>query len=362
MTDGSPTLRNLLQGLDGGRALDQSSFARIEDRLRQSDAEGSTPWFLQPFIFAGAFIAAVMISIGIASLFQFRLDSPALLIIGGVYILLGIAFHITSTISFVHHLGFACSIGGHAFFLIGIADLVEGERDAMAVFATAAVLCVLLYKIYGDFLHRLFSCLLVFAVAKLALPDAGMEEALHAVVAIAAATCAYLLTRPVDNPMWRPLAYACGIGLVGILLPFSERGLWFEDSELPHRYISSVACGIALLWALQFASIRASGSINSKQGLLAVLLVAAIASLSTPGIPAALFLVVLGHATLHWPITAIGLVGLPIFVWKYYYNLELDFVTKSGILAGSGILLLLARWLVTRLGQGITEENPHAAS
>ena len=49
--------------------------------------------------------------------------------------------------------------------------------------------------------------------------------------------------------------------------------------------------------------------------------------------------------------TAAGLGALPLFLWNYYYVLDLDYAAKSGALVGSGAVMLLAcaairRWRV----------------
>ena len=157
-----------------------------------------------------------------------------------------------------------------------------------------------------------------------------------------------LLMRERQNPLWRPLAYACGYGLPFILLPLTPRWLWFEEPELSHAWVSSIILGIGTLWALRFAATRFGVWASVTQQVLALLVVAGLCALATPGILAALFLVVLGYSTHHRQLVLVGLFALPVFVFKYYYNLDLVLMTKAGVLAGSGALLLLARWAMVR--------------
>ncbi len=343
MSDHRPVV--LMRSLLDDASIDEATYARIEDEARHLGAQGM-PWYLHACIFAGAFIAGVLITVGIFSLFDLELRGVQLTIFGLAYIAAGVCMHRFGRHVFFEHLGLACSIGGHAVALFGVADTATRESRSGAVLVAACILCLLLYGVYGSFLHRLISGVSVIAIAKYTLPDMHAADALHAVAAAAAAVCAWRLMRERQAETWRPLAYACAIGLLVVLLPISDRGLWFDDVELPHRVISSSAMGVALLTALHFASRHAS--VSGAQRLIAVLVVAVLVALGTPGIPAALFLIVLGHATQHPLISGLGLAGLPLFVWKYFYSLDQDLLVKSAVLGLSGLVLLIARFLMKR--------------
>ncbi len=348
MAEPRQTLDDLMQRLAGSNRLAADDLHRAQAWAKDTALEVRTPWYLQPFIFLGALLGAGMITVGIASSLNWRWESAQMLTLGGVYLAAALGLHRARVNDFTDHLGLALSIGGHIFLIVGAIDRGGRDHVEMIVFAMAAGLSVLLYGLYRDFLHRFLSCLLVFVVAKFAFPAEELHDALHAIVAGMVVACLMLLTRDRQLPRWRPLAYACGCGLPVILLPLSGRGLWFEDPELPHRWVSSVVLGLGTLCALRFAAPRLRVKASVAAQALAALFVAGLCALAAPGILAALFLIVLGYATHHWQLVTVGLVALPVFVFKYYYNLELDFMTKSGVLAGSGVLLLAARWAFAR--------------
>ena len=144
------------------------------------------------------------------------------------------------------------------------------------------------------------------------------------------------------SPIGRHMVLVAPIGM--------RRSIGFRFEPLPMPWISSCLLGIALLWVLHWASRRPEvrgRQVTPAQQASAVLVTAGLAALSTPGLLAALFLAALGHATYHWQITTLGLVSLPVFLWKYYYSLEIDFLAKSGVLVASGAVLLVARWAIT---------------
>lgn len=62
--------------------------------------------------------------------------------------------------------------------------------------------------------------------------------------------------------------------------------------------------------------------------------------LSTPGILLALCLMVVGYAKHELILTILGILLMPLTIFHYYYSLELTLLMKSGILVGSGAVLL----------------------
>jgi hypothetical protein len=348
MAERRPSLDEVLQRLAQRDQLTAADRDRAATWAKAVALEVRTPWYVQPLIFLGALLAAVMITVGIASTLDLRWTGAPLLTLGSIYLAAALVLHRCRDNDFTAHLALVFSIGAHALLLAGVDDFAGDHHPGMTVLLTAATLSAALYGVYRDFLHRFLSCLLVCVVAKFAFPAAGLHGALHGLVAALVVVCAVVLLRERQLPLWRPLAYACGCGLPLILLPLSERGLWFEDPELPHRWIASIVLGLATLGALRSAAVHLAVRTSAAAQALAALFVAGLGTLSAPGILAAMFLIVLGYAAQHWQLVLIGLLALPAFVFKYYYNLELDFMTKSGVLAGSGVLLLLARQAFAR--------------
>ena len=359
MPEQPQSLGAVLQRLVGHEQLTAADRDRAEAWIRDAGREPGTPWYLQPFIFLGALLAAGMISFGFASLFFNHWENTRMLTLGGVYLVGALVLRFTRINDFTDHLALSFSIGGHLFVFAALVDLRRLDHPEMVVFFSAVGLSAALYGLYSDFLHRFLSCLVVFMIAKFAFPAEELTDVLHGFVAAMAVVCAALLMRERQNPLWRPLAYACGYGLPLLLLPLTPRGLWFEDPELSHAWISSVVLGIGTLWALRFAATRFGVRASATQQALALLVVAGLCALATPGILAGLFLAVLGYATHHRQLVLVGLLALPVFVFKYYYNLELELMVKAGVLAGSGALLLSARWAMVR-GRWFVEGVPRS--
>ena len=357
MTTTPKSVEELLLQLshDGHEVPDR---AAIDAALPPQD---TTPWFVQPFIFLGAFLAAGTFIGGLMAMFGFHRDDSEMLLLGVALIALALFTNRRGSDTFLRFLALALSMGGTTLVLIGTSGLNQGPHDGLAVLAAATLLCVALYIPHRDFLRRFLTSLLVVCIAKFALPAAHWGDGLHVIVLVLIVTASYLLTRPRGLPTWRPLGYACAWGLLIVLLPLGERGLWSKDAELGHRIVSSVSCALALLWACSWAARREGLRVTVARASLAVIVATGLAALQTPGIPAALFLIVLGYASGHWQICAVALGVFPLFVYKYYYNLDVDFLTKSAVLAGSGVLLLCVRWFAARSSPAVGASAPEAS-
>lgn len=322
-----------------------------EDRVRAALRKDTAPWFLQPFIFLGAMVAALMFSaaflVMLDSMFDVnRFSTVQLSCMGAVYLVAAVFLNRLQLNIYTGALALALSLGGHGFVMGAVGEATKSSAWFMTTFLVLLVLDAGLYFLYRDGLHRFLTTVLVLVLAKLAFAKEHLDFALHGLVLVTTLVGAGVLTRDRELPGWRPLAYGCCTGLVVVLFPVGHRhDSWFDFTRhaMAYPWISSVLVGIALLWTLHWASRK---PIPPTAKTVAVLVTGGLAALSTPGLAAALFLTVLGHAAYHARITLLGLVSLPVFLWKYYYYLDLSFLHKSGVLAGSGVLLLGTRWIL----------------
>jgi len=347
------TLADVLQDLARDGHVSDADVAGVNSQARAVLQQEKTPWFLQPFIFLGAMIAAAMFSIAFVLLVDINnWEAVQLSCAGAVYLVVAVLLHRRRLNIYTDALALALSLGGHGFVM---AAVIQAQRSwstgSMTAFLVFLGLCATLYFLYRDGLHRYLTVALVLALAKAAFSREDLDQALHGFVLLTMCVAAWALTRNRELPQWRPLAHGCCTGLVVLLLPLGDRrhGPELTRHAMTHPWISSILVGIALLWILHWVSQRPGlkQQATIAQQAMAVLVTAGLAALSTPGLLAALFLAVLGHGTHHWRITMLGLMSLPIFLWKYYYDLDLDFLAKSGVLAATGAVLLIARWAIT---------------
>jgi uncharacterized membrane protein len=64
---------------------------------------------------------------------------------------------------------------------------------------------------------------------------------------------------------------------------------------------------------------------------------------SAPGVILSICLMVLGYAKHEKLLLLTGILLMPVFIFFYYYNLDVSLMAKSGVLVGSGVVLLVGR-------------------
>jgi uncharacterized membrane protein len=82
--------------------------------------------------------------------------------------------------------------------------------------------------------------------------------------------------------------------------------------------------------------------------LLGATMLVSLPVLWTPGILAAVIILVLGFQRGNRLLLGLGAVGLAVFLIAFYYHLEITLLVKSLILLGTGLLLLGLRPLMPR--------------
>src|SRR5690606_13533345 len=143
----------------------------------------------------------------------------------------------------------------------------------------------------------------------------------------------------------RPLGYALALSIPAnlflVLLP--------ETQAETHWWPANVVLAAALIWLYAWA---AGGVARLKEEPLVVAVVATVclATFTTPGVLAAIGLLVLGYARRVALLLTMGGAFFPVFLVVFYYELETSLLTKSYLLMGSGAVLLLARAFLNRRG------------
>lgn len=115
------------------------------------------------------------------------------------------------------------------------------------------------------------------------------------------------------------------------------------------RILSTVL--VLLLFALWW---RVVGDLGRFPSGLAALVVGAIvvgldvAAWREPGLLAAIGALALAFHVRARRLGGLAIVAVALFLWLYYYHLQLDFLAKAVVLIGSGLVLLAGRWALGR--------------
>ena len=231
-----------------------------------------------------------------------------------------------------------------------------GYDELWSVTLALLIITILTYPVYRIFVDRFVSsfialCFILFNI----LNDSGeymTHRALlfHGFFLFQFAIAAVLLTHGKLRSDYIPLAYALVFSLcVNVLL------LAF----VPWKHI-----GVDVVISPHFASLVLSGGLIALFGYvaggmtklktaplrLAVMGAALLGLISAPGILLAITLMVLGYARHERLLLATGAALIPVFLFLYYYQLDMTLLQKSGVLVGSGALLLAARLYLRHRG------------
>lgn len=314
----------------------------------ESEAEAARrplPWYLQLILGIGAWIMALLMIVFVALFLNlvFDLDEPDLgtAAIGAAMFAAGLLLqHRDRGGVFIAQFSIALAVAGAAIAAASIG--IEFEDFWVATFAAAALAAIDLWRSHHAQQQFLLAALAVGLLIA-ALGDADISYRID-IVSLAVPIGLWLYLRPPRRDL-RPLATVLllTMPLYGLIAdaPFAlsgEAGGWGAR-------ILSAACVAALLWLRTHLS-NAPG--RHPLFAVATLVGAAICLLLPPGGSAALVILVLAYTLGHWALAIVGILLQVYFLTRFYYDLELSLLTKSWLLMGVGLLLLVLYAAIAR--------------
>jgi hypothetical protein len=206
----------------------------------------------------------------------------------------------------------------------------------------AVLLCAVQYPVNRDSLHRFLSVAATIAIVIGWLLEDRLHDMLHAAVLVEAAGIGLLFAYRRVPAMLRPMAYAFVVALPGTML--LSMSTWNLETTW---WRSSIVLTVWLVWLIRWCA-HEHAQRWTEPLTLAVLAALALGVVSTPGLLAAIGLMVLGYALDDRIVLGLGTLFVPVFIIVFYYDLALDLGVKSYMLMGTGAVLLVARWLLSR--------------
>ena len=341
MADKTTSVRKVLDRLQEQGLVDEPAVKRIAEHLSREQAAPATPWYIKALIGTGAWVAAGFFIAFLLSAKLISIRDDELLLFWG-FAFIGGATVIRRLTRHVFHvqLALALSVAGHIMALGGISDF--RARHLWKAVLAALLLCAALYPLYKDSIHRFLSTLAAVVLICAWLLAEGMHHGLHVLVFLEALGIGYLFTSRRVPAAMRPMAYALAVSLpvtLGLMLmPWMKvRTPWWPSSAI---------LALALVWLYG----RLAGGLDQLRRepmVVAICVTLLLGIVSTPGVLAAVWLLVLGYALGDRILLGVGFVFLPAFIVMYYYDLDVSLLAKSGILGATGAVLLGARWYLS---------------
>ncbi|MEW5722117.1 MAG: DUF4401 domain-containing protein [Thermodesulfobacteriota bacterium] len=347
----APTLGELVDQPRVEGLLDEIGARNAAARLAGPGRAGD-PFYIRLLAALGAWAAAACFTsfLHLARLVDLEGTEPLLWSL--LFLVPAVVIRRLSRRTFLVQLTLAFCTAGHLLLLWWAAhwsgDNAVTVLRSLTVAQAAAT--ALMYWPYRDRTYRFLAPLAALVLLAVWLAAAGTDlgretgrlHLLEAVIVLEAAAGGWLLARRPSGDFVRPVGYAAAVAAPGALLLLI---LW-PRAVPPGRPVSlALALGLSILylWA-------AGGSDRLKtEGMLtAVAATLALGLITNPGLLAAVGLLVLGYAQGDKALLGLGCLFLPLFLAVYYYDLDVTLAYKSWVLAGSGLLLLLARFVAGR--------------
>ncbi len=343
------SLRIVIEELITQNLLKSSDQAKIADSLKSNSDEPDTPWFVNVLIGVSAWIAIIPF-IGFLAAMDL-LESPLSAIVLGILLIIGtVVLHLFSKKSlFINQLTLALNLTGQILFVFGIG----GKTKNVAIAALAAwFLEIVLISFYRDGIIRFLGVIFATIAAIVLLYDFKLYQGIHALIVLLAAGAVWYwiaeanhLTNEIMASLYKPLGYGFVVALQTILL-FS---ILPEAKGIPtitwwYSTIGLVVTLLLLEYHLLYVNNR---PISSKESMAIIIgsLIVALLLYQSPGIIAAIIVLLLGFQRGNRVLMGLSLIFLTVFFVAFYYHLNITLLMKSITLMSAGLVLLMLRFV-----------------
>ena len=358
----------LLSSLQESGHTPPSAREDLGDFILARHRERDLPVYLRIVTGIGAFIAVLCLLafLGISKIIDF--DSAAEMILWGVVFIAnaivlarnapgrGLIGH-----SFLMQSSF-CSVGaGKALFMFGFVNAFHVHSFSGDLWAASAALMIVTaatYPFYRMWLDRYLSGAGALVMMLCAIIDdralgAARIPLLDVFCLLQIAAAAFFFAHGKIRRDYMPIGYAFITSLcatVGFFAVQAKIGYGGNALYVDPSFVNvSLAAGLILLIGWAAGDI---GKLAKQPLLIGALGAALLGFFSAPGVILAVGLMVLGYARHERLLIAAGGLLTPLFIWCYYYNLDVSLLEKSAILVASGLVLLLGKAYMSFKGYG----------
>jgi hypothetical protein len=319
-----------------------------------ADRRDELPWFVRTAVGVGAWLATGFLLGGLFAISGLR-GEVAQIIVGSLLIVAAVWTRRQAGSEFVRQAAVATSFAGQGLLIAGFAELTDSATYTGLILAALSAGLIWLMP---DPVHRFLGTLVGVTAAAVSAHDTRMPYTMELVTLAVVAVAAYLwrgdLRARTDRhaTIMGPVAYGLVIALFGLLVYGAFSSLdpvrWVAGSAAQRNIpgqLTTAGITIALL-ALVWKILGEHGADRSSpQSFAALAGVAALgaSTLSSPGIIAGTAVLLLAFDRRNRVLLGLAIVFLLVFGSVYYYSLHLTLLEKSGVLAGSGALLIAIR-------------------
>ncbi len=347
MNDKRQTIGQLLAHPKVQGLVSQEEVERIAENLHKSEHAWKDPIYIRILSGIGAWFSALF-------LFLF-LEFSNILKSGTATFICGIIFLVAAIIivrankgTFLGQLSLALAFAGNALVLVGVIENAEGYDVFSVTLISHTLVCAVVYPLFADSIYRFLAPTALAALATVWIIEEKTFVLMHFLIAAETILAGILILRKKRTPFLTPLFYSSAVMLPATLLiiNFMQVDTWMIDFNEP-LWPSSILIAGGLIY-LYYHLAGGSKRLREPWLMLAMISTLLLGIFTTPGILVAVGLLVVGHAFGDRMLTALSFLFLLCFLVFFYYVLNVDLAHKSWVIAGSGVLLLLVRWIAER--------------
>ena len=340
----------LLDALQKAGFVDANESVQVGQFIQAQQQEKELPLYLRILVGIGAFIASLCF-IGfliVSKIISF--DSEAglifrgLIFVGGALFLAKTSGDKDNTVkhSFLIQSSF-CAMGvGKILFVMGFAEMFGRDGNWGVTLATL-IITAATYHVYRMSIDRFLSTLAIFISLLINIISkwyfgTSTEIVLNLFFFIQIILVAVLLMHGRVKRDYIPLAYAAAFSLCITVTFFAM------ESKIGHwrnQHINAILT-LSLVGLIGWTAGNLE-KLKTEPLILASLGSVLLGIISAPGVILSICLMVLGYAKHEKLLLLMGNLLMPVFIFLYYYNLDISLMAKSGVLVGSGIILLAGR-------------------
>ncbi len=326
-----------------------------------SDENIESPWYVRLLIGLSGWIAALFMLgfLGAGFSFVYENNTAGMIVGCGMIFAAYLMLVNMSESDFVSQFALAISFAGQVLLVTSL-DLFHWvtPRGDTVNWAVLGLIQVALAWFIPNSIHRIWSSFAAALCLSFMFPKSGYIFIQTTLIMFAVA---YIWLNEFKWVKYQgklnPIAY----GLTLALLYQTSTSFYYtlvikpllRDKEfiLQQSWLGDLLAGAIILYVvwqlLKRQNIKIPGRVANT--IFIATLVIILASLEITGITIGLMIILLGYANGNRILTGLGIISLLYYTSVYYYLLHVTLLEKSQLLAGLGVVLLLASWLMHRV-------------
>jgi hypothetical protein len=345
-----------VNGSDSVSLWPQLRQAGLVEGDTPADSVSVTPWYIRTMLGIAGWIGAMFLLGFVGAAFSIVMKSAASGLLVGALLCAAatIMFRGRPNGDFICQFALAVSIAGQSLMCVGLAQLLPSETALIAILF--AVFEIALFLVIPNFLHRVLASWGAAGGLIVALAVWGFYPYTQALV-FAAFSWAWLneFRFPTRSAELRALGYGLSLlVLTGLVMERSTQfwsAAWNDKGGLPliggpyAFWIGASLSGAVMLWVVWKLLMRQGIAVGQGPGLaaLAGAVLIALISIKAPGFGITVTVLLLGFANGNRVLAGVGILSLLAYWSYYYYSLEITLLQKSMLLVCAGAVLIAAR-------------------